>query len=96
MRKLVLLATLAAIVLPTVVSASGPPIDSWGFRKRAAPRAAPWFLYWPYEAYWQTPAPTGYFGGYGPMTVGPYMGQIGPAAGYTPMPRYPGPTGYDY
>ena len=33
--------------------------DQYGFRKSHAPRAAPWFLYWPYEAYFTYPAPTG-------------------------------------
>jgi hypothetical protein len=96
MRKLTLLAGLAALLLPTIASAAGPKFDVFGFPRRHAPRAAPWFLYWPYEAYWMTPAPTGYLPSYGPMTVGPYAGQIGPAAGHPPLPRYPGPTGYDY
>jgi hypothetical protein len=96
MRKLTLLASLAALLVPSLASAFGPGYDGFGFRARHAPRAAPWFLYWPYRAYWQTPAPTGYYGGYGPMTIGPYAGQIGPAAGQPPMPTYPGPTGYDY
>jgi hypothetical protein len=96
MRKLVLLAALAAVLAPSLASAFGPGQDQYGFRKRNAVRAAPWFLYWPYEAYWQTPAPTGYgYGAYGPMTPGPYMGQIGPNAGY-PRVMTNGPTGYDY
>ena len=94
MRKIILLAALAALVVPTLASAMGPKYDQFGFRQRHAPRAAPWFLYWPYGAYWGTPAPTGYNGGYGPMTIGPAAGQIG--AGHSQMPTYPGPTGYDY
>ena len=96
MRKLVLLAALAAVLLPSLASAFGPGNDQFGFRKRHATRAAPWFLYWPQNAYWQTPAPTGYgYGAPGPMTAGPYMGQIGPAAGF-PRVMTNGPTGYDY
>jgi hypothetical protein len=97
MRKITLLAALAAVLAaPTLSWAYGPRYDQYGFRQRWATRAAPWFLYWPYESYWQTPAPTGYLPTYGPMTIGPAAGQIGPAAGPAPMPRYPGPTGYDY
>ena len=95
MRKSLLLAALAAVVLPALAAAAGPGNDQWGFRQRHATRAAPWFLYWPYGAYWNTPAPTGYYGGYGPMTASPYVGQIGPAAGQPQRPYY-GPTGYDY
>jgi hypothetical protein len=95
MRKLMMFAGLATLFTTTVASAMGPRIDQYGFRQRGTtPRAAPWFLYWPYGAYWQTPAPTGFYGGYGPMTVGPAAGQIG---AYNPQyPVYPGPTGYDY
>lgn len=97
MRKLILLAALVAVVLPSLSSAAGPRFNQWGFRQRGgAPMAAPWFLYWPYDAYFQTPAPTGYYGGYGPMTPGPYAGQIGPAAGQPPRPPIPGPTGFNY
>jgi hypothetical protein len=96
MSKLFFWAALAAILTPSLASAFGPGNDQYGFRKRHAARAAPWFLYWPYDNYWQTPAPTGY--GYipnHPMTSGPYMGQIGPAAGF-PRVMVNGPTGYDY
>lgn len=97
MRKLTLVAAFAALVLaPAIASAMGPQYDQFGFRRRVAPRAAPWFLYWPYGAYWQTPAPTGYATPFHPMTIGPYAGQIGPAAGPAPMPVYPGPTGWNY
>lgn len=34
-------------------------IDQYGFKKGLAPRAAPWYLYWPYPAYFNYPAPTG-------------------------------------
>jgi hypothetical protein len=97
MRKLTLLATLAAALLtPAFAPAMGPKYDQYGFRVRPAPRAAPWFLYWPYGAYWQTPAPTGFYTPYAPMTAAPYYGQIGPAAGPAPLPVYGGPTGFSY
>jgi hypothetical protein len=95
MRKIVLLAALAAVLAPSLVSAGGPGVDGFGFRKRSAARAAPWFLYWPQSAYWQTPAPTGYgYGTPGVMTPGPYMGQIG--ANQYPHVQTSGPTGFDY
>lgn len=96
MRKMILLACLAAVTLPAIASAAGGLTDQWGFRRRNVPRAAPWYLYWPYGAHFVAPAPTGYPGGYGPMTPGPYAGQIGPAAGYQPHNYYRGPTGFDY
>ena len=96
MRKLTLLAALAAVIVaPGLASAMGPNFDQFGFRRRSAPRAAPWYLYWPAAAHFQTPAPTGYNGGFGPMTASPYAGQIGPNAGIQ-YPSYPGSTGYNY
>jgi len=66
MRKYLMLAGLAvALVLPTAarahgVIANGQKVpDQYGFRKPHFPRAAPWFVYWPYEAYFAYPAPTG-------------------------------------
>jgi hypothetical protein len=66
MRKYLTLAALALVlVLPTAVWAHGgvnfdrKVADEYGFRKRLRPRAAPWFMYWPYEAYFTYPAPTG-------------------------------------
>jgi hypothetical protein len=57
-------------------------------------QAAPWYLYWPYDAHFLTPAPvTGAF--YGPPTAGnfpvnPYF--PGPAYGtYGPIPGGPPP-----
>jgi hypothetical protein len=106
MRKSIFLATLVAVLLPAFAHATGGALDQWGFPRRGAARAAPWFLYWPYGAYWSTPAPTGYPGGWGPMTAGPFQGQIGPAAGgyqggYGPAfhhgyGQWRGPTGFDY
>ena len=94
MRKLIMIAGLLALIAPGVASAWGYKYDQYGFRQACAPRAAPWFLYWPYGAYWQAPAPTGYYGGYGPMTIGPAQGQIG--ANMPQYPAYGGPTGYNY
>ncbi|HTK75310.1 MAG TPA: hypothetical protein VL371_08630 [Gemmataceae bacterium] len=66
MRKSLTLAGLVlALLVPSVVQANGliaagqREVDQYGFRKRHFPRAAPWFLYWPYEAYFTYPAPTG-------------------------------------
>jgi hypothetical protein len=66
MRKYLLLAALAVgLVAPTVVRANGyfqygqKVPDQYGFSKSHKPRAAPWFVYWPYPAYFTYPAPTG-------------------------------------
>jgi hypothetical protein len=57
-----------------------PPI----FRKQALPafQAAPWYLYWPYNGHFQTPAPL-YAPAYGPGGYGgamgnPYFQQVPP------------------
>jgi hypothetical protein len=39
----------------------------------------PWYLYWPMEAHFQTPAPTGYPFWPAPMTLPPNAGMGGPA-----------------
>src|SRR5439155_27360960 len=66
MRKYLTLAALAlAAALPTAARAGGyfvygsKQVDQYGFKKSLKPRAAPWYLYWPYPAYFTTPAPTG-------------------------------------
>src|SRR5438874_12165210 len=66
MRKLLVLAAAAlVVVVPSVAQANGlittgrREYDQYGFRKARGPRAAPWFLYWLYETYFNTPAPTG-------------------------------------
>jgi len=57
-------------------------------------QAAPWYLYWPYDGHFQTPAPVqGAF--YGPPTAGnfpvnPYY-PAGPAYGYGPGGPNPRP-----
>jgi hypothetical protein len=70
MRKIMLLVALAfGVVAPAAARADGcdgckkkfgfKGPDQYGFARKAAPRAAPWFLYWPYDAYFSMPAPTG-------------------------------------
>jgi hypothetical protein len=66
MRKYFTLAAVAvALAVPTAAPANGFMVhgqrvpDEYGFRKPHRPRAAPWFVYWPYEAYFTYPAPTG-------------------------------------
>jgi hypothetical protein len=66
MRKCLLLAAIAVgLVTPAAARANGffqfgeKVPDQYGFSKKHAPRAAPWFLYWPYPAYFTMPAPTG-------------------------------------
>ena len=65
MRKYLTLSALAVALLAPAVQANGlivngrRQVDQYGFRQRHAPRAAPWYLYWPYEAYFTYPAPTG-------------------------------------
>jgi hypothetical protein len=76
MRKYVLLAALAVgFVLPDVARANGyftygqKVPDQYGFRKTHAQRAAPWYLYWPYPAYFTYPAPAG--AAFGPEYMSP-------------------------
>jgi hypothetical protein len=58
-------------------------------------QAAPWYLYWPYDGHFLTPAPiTGAF--YGPPTPGnfpvnPYFPGPGFGYGYAPIPGGPAP-----
>ena len=63
---------------------SGPP--SSHHRGGVALQAAPWYLYWPYDAHFQTPAPV--FGAYSPP---PSMN------GYPAQPFFPSHSyGYPY
>lgn len=48
-------------------------------------QAAPWYLYWPYDAHFQTPAPI--FGAY----YAPPIGGNFPVQPYFPAPAYPMP-----
>ena len=60
MRKYLLLAALAIGLVAPAARASGlKECDQYGFKKAFKPRAAPWFLYWPYPAYFTMSAPTG-------------------------------------
>lgn len=58
-------------------------------------QAAPWYMYWPYDAHFLTPAPvTGAF--YGPPTPGnfpvnPYFPGPAYGYGYGPLPGGPAP-----
>ena len=49
--------------------------------------AAPWYLYWPYDAHFLTPAPVG-----GAFYPPPMMGNY-PVQPYFPMPQYTPPQG---
>jgi hypothetical protein len=68
-------------------------------QKLPAFQAAPWYMYWPYDGHFQTPAPIhGAF--YGPPLTGnfpvnPYFPHPGGAAGFGPgpMPQIPVPGG---
>jgi hypothetical protein len=104
MKKLILLAALGVVALSGTASAQNPfcqgrPGGGVGFglfHKQPVPafQAAPWYLYWPYDAHFMTPAPlNGAFaappyGGHG--LVNPFF----PAAGggnpaYGPAPAAP-------
>jgi hypothetical protein len=80
MRKLLALAVVALVAVPSVVEANGlimtghRQYDQYGFRKGHGPRAAPWYMYWPYEMYFNMPAPTG--APFGPSHMSP--GQFSP------------------
>lgn len=66
-----------------------------GCAKKPTFQAAPWYLYWPYDGHFLTPAPvTGAF--YGPPTPGnfpvnPYFPGPAYGAGYGPIPGGPPP-----
>jgi hypothetical protein len=97
MRKSLTLAALTlSLVLPAAVQAHGYFVygqrqtDEYGFKKTHAPRAAPWFMYWPYPAYFSYPAPTGVAFPPEAMTPGgfyPHMyNGAGPGQGFLPYP----------
>jgi hypothetical protein len=54
----------------------------------APAQAGPWYLYWPMEAHFNTPAPTGYPYWPGPQTM--------PQSGATPASYTPGAPSYWY
>ncbi|HYH68051.1 MAG TPA: hypothetical protein VD866_25370 [Urbifossiella sp.] len=69
-------------------------------RQLPAFQAAPWYLYWPYDGHFQTPAPVHapFYGppGAGNFPVNPYF--PAPAGYYGPVPGgpAPGPVGPSY
>ena len=74
MRKLLTMAVAAMIFAgPALAQAAGISFhkrqDQYGFKKTLGTRAAPWFVYWPYETYFNTPAPTG--AAFGPSHMSP-------------------------
>jgi hypothetical protein len=60
--------------------------DQYGFAKKGAPRAAPWFLYWPYDAYFTMPAPTGVAFPPGYMSAGGFNPNMYQGANFAPYP----------
>jgi hypothetical protein len=100
MRKYLTLATLAlALSLPTAAQANGfftnkvagmgsKPGDANGFRRGLIPRAAPWYLYWPYPDYFTYPAPTGVTFPPGHMSPGNFHPNMyhGPGQSFVPYP----------
>ena len=71
------------------LSFSVTPCNSGG----AASQLGPWYQYWPMEAHFQTPAPTGYPFWPAPMTLPPNGGVGGPAPANF-MPASLQPAGY--
>jgi hypothetical protein len=83
-----------------------PTLSSYLFRnignKQPQPtfQAAPWYLYWPYDGHFQTPAPinapiaTPPVGGNFP--VNPYFPAPAGYAGFGPIPGGPAPAGMPY
>jgi hypothetical protein len=66
MRKYLILAALAFVAVAPATARAGNffhcnngQCDQYGFAKSWKPRAGPWYLYWPYPAYFTYPAPTG-------------------------------------
>jgi hypothetical protein len=95
MRTFLTLATLALLLaLPNAVRASGyliygqKQVDQYGFKKTPLPRAAPWFVYWPYPAYFSMPAPTGAAFPPEALTPGGFQPHMygGPGQGFAPYP----------
>lgn len=70
----------------------------FGHQKQPLPtfQAAPWYLYWPYDGHFQTPAPVN-APFYGPPTAGNFpVNPYFPAPAYAPygaMPGGPPPSG---
>lgn len=94
--KHVLLASLLALPFLTLP----PSVEAGGKRWRRdytteklngmipGTHLGPWYLYWPYDAHFQSPAPTGYFTSPAPMTLPPAMYGLD-GFGYQRMPQAP-------
>lgn len=100
MKKLLFAAAISTLGLASAAQASGcgsPYCNGGGFfggrggHGLPAFQAAPWYLYWPYNSHFMTPAPMGGYGHYGPASA-PGGGLINPY-----FPAAGGPTGgYSY
>jgi hypothetical protein len=94
MKKMIV-AAVAAVALSSVASAAGggcpgpfcggqsPFAGSPLFQKKPVPafQAAPWYLYWPYNSHFMTPAPLFGAPSYGPPAAGGMVNPYFPAAG---------------
>jgi hypothetical protein len=95
MRKWIFTVAVALLGM-SVASANGPfsTVKSrhMGDSRPVLPvfQAAPWYLYWPYDAHFQTPAPIygAFYGPGGQNTYGQMYGQ--PYFPASPMNQYPG------
>ena len=107
LRKSLFAAAAVLAALPAVAQAKGNPFHSQPHPPRLGPylfanhnnrqlpafQAAPWYLYWPYDGHFQTPAPV-HAPFYGPPVAGnfpvnPYF--PAPAGYYGPVPGGPAP-----
>ena len=99
MKKLLFAAVLSTLGLASAVQASGcnsPYCQGGGFfgsrgsHGQPAFQAAPWYLYWPYNNHFMTPAPMqgGAYGGYGGTPGGGLSNPYFPGGGY----NYPSTT----
>jgi len=102
MKQLLILAAVAASVAFGAIEASAAghanPFNGansgYGggiFKKQPLPafQAAPWYLYFPYNAHFQTPSPMYNAPSYGPPSAGYGAGMANP---YFPQPGYMAPA----
>jgi hypothetical protein len=79
-----------------------PPPCGYGGGGGGPPQAGPWYLYWPLEAHFQTPAPTGYPYWPSPQTLPngtasvPITPGVPPSAYFQPTAYGGGTPGYWY
>jgi hypothetical protein len=97
MKKMFGVALLALPLLVGSTHASGWPCNiqmsgSWYIRggNGLMPQAGPWYLYWPLEAHFVAPAPTGY--PYWPQPQGIYAASFGGPACPPGVPVVPAPA----